>query len=76
MEDRSTINIGNNPVTDGLLPLDYGLNITGGYDARTWSASVHHTFGLANLNPKHGSGSSTTFNSSTVGLQLNYWFGN
>ena len=72
----STINIGNNPVTDGLLPLDYGINITGGYDARTWSASVYYTFGLANLNPKFGSGSSTSFNSSTVGLQLNYWFGN
>jgi hypothetical protein len=72
----TTWDIGNNPVNDDLLPLDYGINITGGYDARTWSASVYYTFGLANLEPKFGNGSSLTFNSSTVGLQLNYWFGN
>lgn len=72
----TTFNIGNNPVKDEILPLDYGINITGGYDARTWSASVYYTIGLANLNPSYGSGSSVKINSSTVGLQLNYWFGN
>lgn len=74
--DGTSFNIGNNPVTDDFLPLDYGINITGGYDARTWSASVYYTFGIANLNPAYGKGSSITYNSSTVGLQLNYWFGN
>jgi hypothetical protein len=75
----TTLKIGNNPKTDDILPLDYGVNIIGGYDARAWSASAFYTFGIANLNPSYGNGGTYgtySESTSTVGLLLNYWFGN
>jgi hypothetical protein len=71
-----TFSIGNNPKTDGVLPLDYGINIRGGYDSHTWSISIFYTFGLANLNPAYGNGSSVSLSTNTTGLVFTYWFGN
>ena len=74
----TAVNFGNNPKSDNILPLDFGINITGGYDARAWSLNAFYTFGLANLNPTYGNGGSngsTSLGSSTVGLCLTYWFG-